>query len=143
MNKKTYTTNSLDETQSLAKDLAQTLRGGEFVALYGNLGGGKTNFTQGLARALKIKRRIISPTFIIIRSYKRQKGQFYHLDLYRIENANELLNLGIEEIISSKDNIVVVEWAEKMKEFLPRKRIDVHFKFLEENKREITIEKYE
>lgn len=144
MNKaKTYITNSSQETQELARELGNSLVGGEFVALYGNLGNGKTNFTQGLAKALNIKKRIISPTFIIVRSYKRENGSFYHIDLYRIENSDDLINLGVPEIINDKDNIVVVEWAEKMKEFLPKKRIDVHFKYIGENKREIVIEKYE
>ena len=144
MNKvKTYITNSSEETQKLAEKMGEKLNGGQFFALFGNLGGGKTNFTQGLAKGLGIKRRIISPTFIILRQYKLKKGNFYHIDLYRTESLNDLINLGIDEIISDKNNIVVVEWAEKMKELLPKKRISISFKFLEENKREIKIEEYE
>lgn len=141
--KRTYITNSPKETQDLAKEIASSLQGGDFLALYGDLGGGKTNFAQGIAQGLSIKRRIISPTFIIVRSYKAQKGMFYHLDLYRIENTNDLIGLGIDEIITDKENIVVVEWAEKMKDLLPKKRTDIHFLLKSENKREITIEKYE
>ena len=146
-------TNNAKETQALGKEFAKTLKGGEFVALYGNLGGGKTTFVQGLALGLEIKRRIISPTFIIIRIYKLQlKTQnskfktatqnskvFYHIDLYRMEAPDDVRGLGIDEIIGNSDNIVVVEWAEKMREFLPKKRIEFHFKYVDENKREITI----
>ena len=140
---KTYITNSSAETQDLANTFGKTIKPGEFVALYGNLGGGKTNFTQGLAKGLNIKKRIISPTFIILRQYKYKKGNFYHIDLYRTQSLNDLLNLGIDEIINDKNNIIVVEWAEKMDKLMPKKRTDIHFKFLEENKREIIIEKYE
>ena len=130
-------TNNFEETQDLGKEFAKTLKGGETVALYGNLGGGKTTFTQGLALGLGIKKRIISPTFIIIRTYALRPKTFYHIDLYRIETADDIRGLGIDEIINNSNNIVVVEWAEKMKNFLPKERIDIYFEYLDENKRKI------
>ncbi len=143
---KIFITNSFEETQNLGKEFAKILKGGELIALYGNLGGGKTTFVQGLALGLGIKRRIISPTFIIIRSYKlRIKNHelrimnFYHIDLYRTETSDDIGGLGIDEIIGNSNNIIVVEWAEKMKDFLPEKRIDIYFKYLDENKRKITV----
>lgn len=134
---KIFITNSFEETQNLGKELAKTLKGGELIALYGNLGGGKTTFVQGLAMGLGIKRRIISPTFIIIRTYDLRPKTFYHIDLYRTETAEDIRGLGIDEIIGNSNNIIVVEWAEKMKDFLPEKRIDIYFEYLDENKREI------
>ncbi|MCL6096441.1 MAG: tRNA (adenosine(37)-N6)-threonylcarbamoyltransferase complex ATPase subunit type 1 TsaE [Patescibacteria group bacterium] len=147
---KIFITNSFEETQNLGKEFAKRLKGGELVALYGNLGAGKTTFVQGLAMGLGIKRRIVSPTFIIIRTYKinnpnfakaslsRQNSKFfYHVDLYRTETPDDIKGLGIDEIIGNSDNIIVVEWAEKMREFLPEKRIDIYFEYLNENKRKI------
>ena len=140
-------TNSSEETRVLGKELASKLKGGEIIALYGNLGGGKTTFVQGLAMGLGIKRRIISPTFIIIRSYKifinKRKKNFFHLDLYRTETVDDIKGLGVDEIIDNNNNIVVIEWAEKLKDFLPKKRIDIYFEYLDENKREIKITNYE
>lgn len=137
--KNIFITNSFEETQNLGKEFAKTLKGGELIALYGSLGGGKTTFVQGLALGLGIKRRIISPTFIIIRTYHLRPKTFYHIDLYRTETSDDIRGLGIKEIIGNSNNIVVVEWAEKMKDFLPKKRIDIYFEYLDENKREITI----
>lgn len=141
-----YLTKTSQETKNLAKNLAKVLKPGDFLGFYGNLGSGKTTFIQGLAEGLGIKRRIISPTFIIIRTYDlrpKTKDQrlktFYHIDLYRTETQNDLLSVGLDEIINNNDNIVAVEWAEKMKEMLPSKRIELHFKYIDEDTREIAI----
>ena len=137
-----YITSSKEETQQLAEDLAQKLHGGDFLAFYGDLGSGKTTFIQGLAKGLGINKRIISPTFIIVRHYKINPQSFYHIDLYRTESESDLLGLGIDEIIKDKNNIVALEWAEKMGDMLPGKRVDIHCKYLEGNKRRITIENF-
>jgi len=109
-----YITNSSEETQELGQSLAQGLKGGDFIAFYGNLGSGKTTFIQGLSKGLGIERRIISPTFIIVRHYKIKQGNFYHVDLYRTETQNDLLSVGLDQIIKEDNNIVALEWAEKM-----------------------------
>ncbi len=141
-----FITNNLRETQKLAESLVKRLDKGDVVALYGNLGSGKTTFVQGLARGFGIRKRIISPTFIIVRTYKiGSKYQvldikhFYHIDLYRIEGKKDLRGLGIEEIINNPQNIVVIEWAEKMQNLLPKKRWDVKFEDLGDSRRKITI----
>ena len=122
-------TKSVQGTRQVAKRLAKELRGGDVVALYGNLGSGKTVFVQGLAKALGIKRRILSPTFVFLRSYpfvlKRAWLIFHHIDLYRGKSKNDYVNLGLEELFLP-NSIVVIEWAEKIKIFLPKKRIDVN-----------------
>lgn len=140
-------TKSSEETQELAQDFAEKLKGGETLALYGELGSGKTTFVQGLAKGLGIKRRIISPTFIIVRTYKisiKYKvlsiKYFYHIDLYRINSDKEIEGLGIKEIMNDPQSIVAIEWAEKMGDLLPKERIDIHFKYVDESKRRIKIE---
>ena len=111
------------------------------MALKGNLGSGKTCFAQGLAKVLGIKKIITSPTFVLLKIYltKHRIKKLYHFDLYRIKNENELLDLGFEEILEKKDGIIVLEWPERVKKILPAKRININFKFIDENTRTITI----
>lgn len=136
---KVFVTNSFEETQRLGKDFAKSLRAGDIVCLYGDLGSGKTTFVQGLAKGLGIKNRIISPTFVIVRSYKLKVISFYHIDLYRTQSERDIEGLGIEEIINNENNIVVIEWAEKLGNYLPKKRIDIHFFYENENRRKINF----
>lgn len=149
-NKKIYITENAEETQKMALDLAKILKGGEVIALYGNLGGGKTTFTQGLALGLGIKRRIISPTFIIVRTYKlksktatKNPKLLYHMDLYRTDSEEDFEGIGMRDIIKDENSIKVIEWAEKIKDFLPKKRIDIFFEYINENKRRVTVKIYE
>lgn len=101
------------------------------IALSGDLGAGKTTLAQGFARALGIKQRIASPTFVIFRSYalpvsfsqKRESSSyanFYHFDAYRIRDPKELLTLGFKKILSDPKNIVLIEWPENVLKLLPR-----------------------
>lgn len=143
---KQIVTNSFEETQKLGEELAKTLKGGEVLALYGNLGSGKTTFMQGLAHGLGITRNIISPTFIIMRSYEvgtRDNGlgisNLYHLDLYRIEDEKQAVGLGLEELIEDSHNIVAIEWPDKIENILPEKRISIYFEYMGDDKREIRI----
>ena len=139
MNENVYITESAESTKKIAKEFAKQISKGDFIAFYGNLGSGKTTFIQGLAQGLGIKRRIISPTFIIVRHYNLKKDNFYHIDLYRSESNSDILGLGIDDILNDKNNIIALEWAEKMGKMLPNKRIDVYFEYLGDNKRKITI----
>lgn len=142
MNQKIVTNNE-KETRKLGEEFAKSLKKGDVVALFGGLGNGKTTFVQGLAKGLGIEKRIISPTFIIVRSYKINSDEtLYHVDLYRTRDILDARSVGIDEIMSS-DSIVVIEWAEKIKEALPQKRFEIHFKYLNENDREIEFKKYE
>lgn len=144
---KIYLTNDFRETQKLGEEFAKDIlkrhpSGAVLIALHGELGSGKTTFVQGLAKGFGIKRRIISPTFIIVRSYniKYQKlKMFYHIDLYRIKGERDIEGLGIKEIINDPQNIVAIEWAEKMRRLLPRKRWSVKFDYVGEDKRRVTI----
>lgn len=127
------------------------------LSLEGELGGGKTTFLKGFGRGLGIKDRIKSPTFVIMRRYYIPTGDrrqatyrklpviscqlryFYHFDCYRIDSSKEILELGWEEIISNPENIVAVEWGDKIKNILPEKTIKIIFKTKKENERELII----
>jgi len=146
MNEEVFITESSEETQKIAEKivsrseiLLRRTEGPIIFALFGELGSGKTTFVQGLARGLGIERRIISPTFIILRTYPLKDKNFYHVDLYRIESEKEIDGLGLEEILKSKKDIIAVEWAEKIQNILPDKRINIFFANLGGDKRKITI----
>lgn len=140
-------THSARETQKLGETISADLKKGSasrrILALYGELGSGKTTFIQGLAKGLGVKKRVISPTFVFIReyliSYLPSAKTLYHVDLYRIEKIEDTRGLGLEEIFSDKKAIVVIEWADRIKEILPKKRTDIHFEYLGENKRKVKI----
>jgi tRNA threonylcarbamoyladenosine biosynthesis protein TsaE len=141
-------TESFGQTRKLGEELAAALKGGEVIALYGDLGSGKTTFVQGLAKGLGIERTIISPTFIIMRTYDvgiknggLQIKNFYHVDLYRIESERDVEGLGLLELIHDKENVVVIEWPDKIEHLLPENRIDIIFKYLEDDKRKIVFDK--
>jgi tRNA threonylcarbamoyladenosine biosynthesis protein TsaE len=140
MTKKNIITTSFEQTQKFGREFAQRLRGGEVIALHGDLGSGKTTFVQGLAEGLGIKKRIISPTFIIMRSYDLEGKtikNFYHVDLYRIESEKDIEGLGLLELMNDSENIVVIEWPEKIEHLLSERRRDLFFNYLGDDKREI------
>ncbi|HWA52075.1 MAG TPA: tRNA (adenosine(37)-N6)-threonylcarbamoyltransferase complex ATPase subunit type 1 TsaE [Patescibacteria group bacterium] len=123
--------------EKIGSDLIRLSAGTQTIALSGDLGSGKTVFVQGLAKGLGIKNRIQSPTFILMRRY----GSFYHLDLYRLENnvERQVEELGLFDIWKQKNNIVAIEWAEKVKSILPKETIFINFENVNENERKITI----
>jgi len=143
MKTKIINTQNLRETQEFARDFAKNLKAGDVLCLYGDLGSGKTSFVQGLAKGLGITRRIISPTFIIARRYKIGDLNFYHIDLYRTQTVQDLRSIGIDEILEDDKNIVAIEWAEKLLDLMPKKRIDLKFEYIDENTRKMTIENHE
>lgn len=140
--------NSPKQTQKAAKDLAQEiarnlpLKKAFVIGLKGDLGGGKTTFVQGLAKALGIKEKITSPTFVLLKRFKINKNNFenfYHIDCYRAEGPEDLKELGLKKIISSPKNIVAIEWAERIKTMLPKRFLMIEFQFIDKKKRKITI----
>ena len=130
---------SPEATQSLAERLGQLLRPGDVVALIGELGSGKTLFSQGLARGLGVPQTfyITSPTFAIINEYPG-RVPFYHLDLYRVSDRAEFPELGLKEILYGR-GAVAIEWAERLGEDLPAERLEVSLKFLGEGERNIVF----
>ncbi len=126
-------TESAKKTEEAGKEFAQKLQGGEVIALYGELGSGKTTFVKGLAKGLGIKETIVSPTFVII----RQLGKLVHIDLYRIEQLENIDQLGLQEFTGNEETVTVIEWPERAERALPRDRINIHLEYLGENKRKI------
>lgn len=160
---KEFITNNFKETQKLGGLLALELRGGEVICLEGDLGAGKTTFTQGLLKGLKVKGPYTSPTFLIMKEYQKQDTKnkkqitnkpqnskfkkikyqiknIYHIDAYRVE-AEDVLNLGWEEIIYDPKNIIIVEWAERIKKILPKDSLKIKFEWLDENQRKVIFGK--
>lgn len=135
---KTFITQSDIETQRVAFNLAQKYRNG-VIALVGELGAGKTTFTQGFARGLGIKDKIISPTFVLIRQHliSKTKRLLYHIDLYRLEK--DFNELGLTDLFKDLNALILIEWAEKIKDLLPKNTIWIYFKIIKNNKREIKI----
>ncbi len=154
---KTIITNNLEETQKAATDLAKQITattgvnvdvGATVIGLTGDLGSGKTAFTQGFAKAIGIKEKITSPTFVIQKMYKLNPPwrtthkHLIHIDAYRLDDPKELVNLGWEEIAGDSRNIIIVEWAERIKKILPKNLIKINFEHMEGDKRRIKIEKF-
>ena len=130
-------TTSFKETQQLGFDFAKTLKGGQVLCLYGDLGSGKTTFVQGLAKGLGIEKQIISPTFIIMRTYAAGGivKHFYHVDLYRINDPSDVEGLGLLELLGNTDTIAAIEWPDKIENLLPVDRIDITFEYLKDDMR--------
>jgi tRNA threonylcarbamoyladenosine biosynthesis protein TsaE len=131
-------------TREQAFSLAGKLKGGEVICLYGELGSGKTTFVQDLAIALKVPDRINSPTFNILKVYaikssKEKIRRIYHVDCYRLEDQADILKLGFKEWIADQEGVVMIEWADKIKNILPAKRIDIYFKIRGTNSRKMII----
>ena len=135
----TSLTSTPRETESLAERLGRLLQAGDVIALVGELGSGKTLFSQGLGRGLEVPETfyITSPTFAIINEYPG-RIPFYHLDLYRVDNAAEFSELGLEEILYGQ-GAVAIEWAERLGENLPDERLEVHLTFSNETSRRLTF----
>jgi len=120
----TVRTDSPEQTLDLAADFARSLPEGTVVAISGDLGAGKTLFAQGMARGLGVKDHVTSPTFTLINEYQGRVA-FYHMDLYRLDNEEEILDLGLEEYFQSS-GITLVEWPERIEDFLPSSCIRIH-----------------
>lgn len=137
---------SLKDTQKLAQKLAKEilLKGSPSVmAFYGDLGAGKTTFVQFFARALGVKEKILSPTFLIVKVFELTKVKNFktltHIDTYRLKSAKDLLALGLKEILKNKENITVIEWPEKIEKYLPKGAVKIYFKIKNAKERIATI----
>jgi len=144
-----FITKSAKETQKTAvriiKDLIK-VRGEDsgvlVLALQGDLGAGKTTFVQGLAQGLKIREKILSPTFVLMKRFEvkgKSPRNFYHIDCYRLNDSREILALDFGKIISEPENIMAIEWAEKIKDILPSDVVWLRFEHLGEDKRKIKM----
>lgn len=130
-----WITESVDETKELARRLADYLAPGDLLTLEGDLGAGKTSFTQGLAQGLKIPDVVNSPTFTIIKEYQG-RIPLYHMDVYRV--GEELESLGYEEYFYG-DGVTVVEWAGLVEDLLPAERLDIRIEKEGDERRRIVF----
>lgn len=135
---KVYITDSEAETGTLAETMAKELSPGQVVCLRGDLGVGKTVFAKGLCRALGVCEHVSSPTFTLVNEYDGVEGKIYHFDLYRIEDPDELYEVGFEEFVGG-DGIAVIEWPERAEEMLPGTRTEILLERNGENGRRITV----
>lgn len=141
----TITSASPLQTRALGLKLAKKTKSGAVFALIGDLGGGKTELTKGLAKGLGVHRLISSPTFILMKVYRLTKGPiryFCHVDLYRLRGNQDLDEVGLWEFMGRRDTVIVIEWADKIKKLLYHyKKTTVHFSFIDKRARLITITK--
>jgi len=131
------------ETKNIARKLALSFKGGEVIALEGELGTGKTVFIKGLAQGLGIKETIKSPSFVLMKVYPlkcRKIKYLCHVDAYRLAKAQELLDIGLNDWLSKEGVVTVIEWADKVREVLPKKSIKIRLNYgKKENERTIRI----
>ncbi|MCD8790139.1 tRNA (adenosine(37)-N6)-threonylcarbamoyltransferase complex ATPase subunit type 1 TsaE [Mammaliicoccus sciuri] len=126
---------SLEKTQQIAEKLAQVVTENDIILLNGDLGAGKTTFSQYFGKALGVKRTINSPTFNIIKSYKGRLP-FHHMDCYRLEDSDE--DLGFDEYFND-NGVTIIEWSEFIQEYLPKERLEINIKYIDVDKRVFEI----
>ncbi len=132
--------NSVKETQEFASNYAKDIDDGKVIALIGDLGTGKTTFSQGFANGLGIKEQVISPTFKLVSEYEGDRN-LYHIDCYRMDSEKDFLNIGGEEFIFSDNSITLIEWANRVKSLWSEDWIYIYFSLInnQSNSRMIKI----
>jgi tRNA threonylcarbamoyladenosine biosynthesis protein TsaE len=143
-----FLSKSLEETAAVAADFLKYLSALQndsavVVGLYGNLGSGKTSFTQALGKTLGVLENITSPTFVIMKRFVLHDHSFenlIHIDAYRLEAPGEIEKLGWKEAIADRRNLILVEWPEKVGNVMPENHIKIHFTFIDETTRQIEWE---
>lgn len=137
----TYLIHSLDDLEAFVSQLRQQLEFGSIIALQGELGAGKTTFTQLLAKELGVTDQVLSPTFTLLKSYPLTNDQvLHHFDLYRLRSVAEVESLGIEEYLPDQKGITVIEWPEIIKDMLPPDHtLWIEFRIINENERELIV----
>jgi len=126
------------ETLELGRQLAASLRRGDVLALAGDLGAGKTQFTKGLAEGLGVECDVTSPTFTLVHEYHGGRLSLFHIDLYRLEDEEEVLDIGLDDYLES-DGVTVIEWADKFEALMPAAVRWIRFGIQEGDEREITL----
>ncbi len=137
----------LSDTKTIAEDLVKKIDKHDNIqayvlGLYGDLGAGKTALTQAIADTLGVNQKVTSPTFIIMNRYELSDSKFknmFHIDAYRLEKAEELLNLGWQEIISDPRNLIIIEWPERVEKIMPTDHLQIKIKHLDESSREFDL----
>lgn len=134
-----FESKSEKDTEEFAKKIAEQCEIYNVICLYGEMGVGKTTFTKSMAKALGVNTRIISPSYTLIRTHKiTDNKKLYHIDVYRMTEESDVSE--IEEILNT-NNVIIIEWADKIKSILPENRIDIEFYYKNGNEREIRYTK--
>ena len=129
---------SLEETKQLAERIAKDIKVGDVIALYGDLGSGKTTFTKFLVEALGFDVRVQSPTFVVARKYSKSNGTLStinHVDLYRMTKEEEVDDIGLEELFTEPDSITILEWPELAEDKLSSRTVKIKFTLLNEGRK--------
>ena len=139
-----FITTNTEQTRKIGEMLAKELKGGEIICLEGELGSGKTTFAQGILKGLKVEGPYTSPTFVIMKHYKKEipnsksqipnKSENQKLPAYRVNSA-DILELGWEEIVKNKNNVIIIEWADRIKKIIPDDAIWMKFEWMDKDKR--------
>lgn len=132
-----FKTSSELETRALGLSIGRALKGGEVIAMTGDLGAGKTTITKSIAQGLEVDDYITSPTFTIVNEYEGRL-KLYHFDVYRITNIEEMYDLGYEEYFDS-GGVTVIEWSNLIEEILPKDRINIEIEYIDEKSRKVSI----
>lgn len=133
--------NSLEETTKIGSLLGKLVQPGDVICLTGDLGTGKTHITKGIAKGLGISEHITSPTFTIVNEYDSGRLKFYHFDVYRVSDPDEIYAIGFDEYIFS-DGVSVIEWANYIEELIPDEHLSINIEKVDKNNltsRKITI----
>lgn len=131
-------TRSPEETRAFGRSLAQKLQPGDVLLLWGNLGAGKSEMTRGIAEGLGVSGPVTSPSFTILNVYDDGRIPLYHFDWYRLESAEELYEMGMDEYLGG-DGVAVVEWPSQCPEAIPETYLSVELKPVGDTEREITL----
>lgn len=122
-------TTGVDQTRALGAAIASVAHGGDLLLLAGDLGAGKTAFTQGFARGLGVEDRVVSPTFTLARQYEGTTLTVHHLDVYRLDHLQEALDLGLSELIDDDDGVTLIEWGDVVIPALPADFLEVRIAY--------------
>jgi tRNA threonylcarbamoyladenosine biosynthesis protein TsaE len=128
-----FMSRSAEQTQRLGARLGTLLQGGDVICLQGPLGSGKTCLTQGMGRGWGVQKRLVSPSFVLVREYTRPENEqrLFHVDLYRISTAEEAWHLGVDEFLGSEYAVSVIEWAERAESLIPAEHLWIKLGFVE------------
>jgi len=135
----TRTVSSPDETKKLASEFSEIINPGIVVVLNGELGSGKTFFVKEICKNWGIT-NVSSPSFAIVNNYSNSRS-VYHFDFYRIKKKEELFDIGFNDYINNKDAVIFIEWGNLINEILPKERIQVNIKIIDDLKRKFVFEK--
>ncbi|MBD3330610.1 tRNA (adenosine(37)-N6)-threonylcarbamoyltransferase complex ATPase subunit type 1 TsaE [Candidatus Peregrinibacteria bacterium] len=137
-----YISTSEEQSIAYAKEISDKTRNGGIICIYGDLGSGKTFLSKHIAENMGIDRfSVKSPTYTYIREYRMGKKKLYHIDLYRLTESDDLLEMELEEIFEIPDNIVIIEWADRLKNKVPATSHKIYLEYINENTRKIKYEK--